>query len=204
MRYYLYRHIRKDTNMPFYIGVGTKTKRKTIRSNYSRAHNMKGRNRIHSRIVSKTDVEVEILYESNDLQEIFNKEIEFILLYGRIDLKSGTLANLTSGGEGGGQGWPKEVMDEAKRKRRENGTDAANGKRIGLDTASGKIKPYDRRGDKNPRYKGPVGRYKDGVFIKQYPMAKSVIEDGFNHNNVSMVLNGKLKTCGGYEWKYIK
>lgn len=203
MRYYLYRHIRKDKNVPFYIGVGTKNKRRTISSCYSRAYNLTGRNKIHTNIVSKTDIEIEIIYESDNLQDIFNKEIEFIALYGRINLNSGTLANLTSGGEGGGQGWSEEVMNEAKRKRRENGTNAANGKRIGADTASGKIKPYDRRGSGNPKYKGPVGKFKNGVFIKQYPMAKDVVEDGYTPNNVSLALNGKLKTSGGFEWKYL-
>ena len=102
--HYLYRHIRLDKNEPFYIGVGTVLKkdlhRSNIRSFYKRAFSELDRNIFWHRIVNKTSYKVEILLESNNLDYIFSKEIEFILLYGRRDYKTGSLCNLTEGGKG--------------------------------------------------------------------------------------------------------
>jgi len=101
-KYYLYRHIRLDKNEPFYIGIGTKLKNSLNKNTiYKRScDSIKRRNKIWNCITSKTEYKVEILFESNDYEFIKSKEIEFIKLYGRIDLKTGTLANLTDGGEG--------------------------------------------------------------------------------------------------------
>jgi hypothetical protein len=90
---YLYRHIRLDKNVPFYIGIG-------IDSSYYRANSKKSRNDHWNKIVNKTDYEVEILFEHDDYDFIKEKEIEFIALHGRSDLGLGTLCNLTNGGDG--------------------------------------------------------------------------------------------------------
>ena len=88
----LYRHIRLDKNEPFYIGIGI---------NEKRAYDLK-RNNIWKSIVKKTEYIVEIVYHHNDINFIKIKEEEFIKLYGRIDKNSGTLANMTNGGESNG------------------------------------------------------------------------------------------------------
>jgi hypothetical protein len=90
---YLYRHIRLDKNVPFYIGIG-------VDNNYYRANTKKSRNNHWNSIVEKTDYEVEILFEHDDYEFIKEKEIEFISLHGRIDLGLGTLCNKTNGGDG--------------------------------------------------------------------------------------------------------
>jgi len=94
---YLYRHIRLDTNKPFYICIA-----KNDDSSYSRAHYKykSKRNKIWLDIINKTSYEVEILFEDLTWEQACQKEIEFITLYGRIDLKTGTLANMTKGGDG--------------------------------------------------------------------------------------------------------
>jgi hypothetical protein len=86
----LYRHIRLDKNEPFYIGISTNNKR---------AYDKVSRNKIWKDITSKTDYEVEIIYEHEDIYHIKQKEEEFIKLYGRINLNNGVLCNLTDGGE---------------------------------------------------------------------------------------------------------
>jgi hypothetical protein len=90
---YLYRHIRLDKNVPFYIGIG-------IDNTYYRANSKKSRNDHWNKIINKTDYEVEILFEHDDYDFIKEKEIEFIALHGRSDLALGTLCNLTNGGDG--------------------------------------------------------------------------------------------------------
>ena len=91
--WFVYRHIRSDKNMPFYIGIGKDSKRpsnKRCRSNFWKS------------IVSKTDYSVEVILDNLTKEQAIEKEIEFIELYGRVDLKKGTLCNMTNGGEGTG------------------------------------------------------------------------------------------------------
>jgi hypothetical protein len=93
-KYYLYRHIRLDKNEPFYIGVGTKHPKQ---GEYNRAFSLKSRNNIWQSIYNKTDIQIEILIESDDDKFISKKEVEFIHLYGRICKNDGTLANIELG-----------------------------------------------------------------------------------------------------------
>ena len=90
---YVYRHIRLDNNEPFYIGIGSDDK-------YYRANKKSQRNIYWKRIVSKTDYEVEIVLEDLTWEQACEKEKEFIVLYGRKDLKNGCLVNMTEGGDG--------------------------------------------------------------------------------------------------------
>jgi len=86
----VYRHIRKDLDIPFYIGIGNSTKRA-----YSKTH----RNTHWNNIVSKTDYEVEILLDEIEYEYAKEKEIEFISLYKR-KIDGGILCNITLGGDG--------------------------------------------------------------------------------------------------------
>jgi hypothetical protein len=92
---YLYKHIRLDTNKPFYIGVGG------LRTfdNYKRAYCKKGRNLYWKNIVASTEYTVDILYIDLTIEEVFKKEIELIANYGRVDIGTGILCNKTNGGE---------------------------------------------------------------------------------------------------------
>lgn len=86
----VYRHIRLDKNEPFYIGIG---------SSKDRAYRQDGRNDLWNKIVSKTDYKVQIVFEDLTKEEACKKEIELIALYGRLKDRTGTLSNITSGGE---------------------------------------------------------------------------------------------------------
>jgi hypothetical protein len=94
---YLYRHIRLDKTQPFYIGIG-----KDDDSNFKRAYykSKQKRNKIWIDIINKTSYRVEILFENLSWEEACEKEKEFITLYGRLNINTGTLANMTDGGEG--------------------------------------------------------------------------------------------------------
>ncbi len=85
--YYVYRHIRKDKNIPFYIGKGKG----------NRAYTAKNRNQYWHDIVNKHGYEVEIILDELTEKESFDKEIEFIKLYKD---HSYCEANFTNGGEG--------------------------------------------------------------------------------------------------------
>ena len=87
----VYQHIRKDTGDVFYVGIG---------SERERAYTKHSRNAHWNRIVNKVGYEVEIIYP--DLTWNLAKQMEkhLIAAYGRNDLKTGTLVNMTEGGEG--------------------------------------------------------------------------------------------------------
>lgn len=91
---YVYRHIRLDTNQPFYIGIGSDEKK------YKRAYEKQSRNIHWKRIISKAEYRVEILLDDISWEKCCEKEIELINLYGRSDIGKGTLCNLTDGGDG--------------------------------------------------------------------------------------------------------
>lgn len=118
-KYYLYRHIRLDKNEPFYIGIGTKclNYEQTHKRVYNRAYVFSSRNSLWKRIANKTDYEVEILLESDDYEFIKQKEIEFVSLYGRKNLSTGSLSNLTHGGDSSPD---KPQTEESKRKKSES------------------------------------------------------------------------------------
>jgi hypothetical protein len=88
----LYRHIRLDTNKPFYIGIGR---------NIKRAYAVSGRNAEWKSVRDITPIEVEIIFEHDDWNVLCEKEKEFIQIYGRENLGTGTLVNKTSGGSSG-------------------------------------------------------------------------------------------------------
>jgi hypothetical protein len=90
---YLYRHIRLDTNEPFYIGIGSD-------DTYKRANNKKGRSYSWKDIAYKYLYKIDIILDNLTWEEACEKEKEFIKLYGRKDLNLGTLVNFTDGGEG--------------------------------------------------------------------------------------------------------
>lgn len=90
---YVYRHIRHDKNEPFYIGIGTDNsyKRAYIKSKTKRSefwHN-----------IAKNGYDVDILFDNISFEYACKKEIEFISIYGRKDIGTGILVNLTNGGE---------------------------------------------------------------------------------------------------------
>jgi len=179
-KYYLYRHIRLDKNEPFYIGIGTKPKTYIYPSvEFSRAFNKSSRNNIWNKITSKTEYKIEIIFECSDYDLIKQKEIEFILLYGRIQNNTGVLANLTDGGEGT-KGCPSSPETRAK---------------IGLNNFyKGKF------GKNNPKSKKIYQYDLNGNFIREW---ESLADIGryFNLPN-KRIPTFNSKTFKGYRWFY--
>lgn len=87
----VYQHRRLDTNQIFYIGIGKSVKR---------AYHKRGRNSHWKNIVNKVGYSVEIICTCEDWNEACDIERYLIKYYGRCDLDTGTLVNLTEGGEG--------------------------------------------------------------------------------------------------------
>ena len=85
--YYVYAHLRNDTNEPFYVGKGKE----------NRCFSEKTRNEYWKKIVSKHGYSVKIVVKNLDEELAFLAEAECIDLFKRIGYK---LTNMTDGGEG--------------------------------------------------------------------------------------------------------
>jgi hypothetical protein len=98
---YVYKHIRKDNNQPFYIGVGGLI----TFDYYSRAKGTSSAGKRNRDLKWYDYVNIygfnhEIVLDNCSADEAFEKETELIAKYGRIDLKTGILINKTNGGKG--------------------------------------------------------------------------------------------------------
>ena len=87
----VYRHIRNDNNEVFYIGIAKLE---------SRPYSKFSRNAFWKNIVLKTGYKVEIIARPKTWKDCCELEEFLILEYGRKDLGTGSLVNLTNGGEG--------------------------------------------------------------------------------------------------------
>ncbi len=93
---YVYKHIRLDTNQVFYVGIGSKRRP----TDYQRANRTSRRNKFWTAIVNKCGHRVEIVLDNISWDVAQAKERELIATYGRRNIKTGSLVNLTDGGEG--------------------------------------------------------------------------------------------------------
>lgn len=179
---YVYRHIRLDKNEPFYIGISNDDK--------YRATTKRKRNIIWTRIVSKTDYEVEILLDNLSWEEACLKELEFISLYGRIDINTGCLANMTNGGEGtvGRKYIPSET-------HKLNLSIASKGKKMST-TAKNKM---------SKSKKMAILQFDlSGNFIKEYDGIIDATKELKKETSTSIMrcCKGKYKQAYGFVWKY--
>ena len=99
----IYRHIRLDNNTVFYIGIGY----------IKRAYAKDNRNKHWLNTINKTEYEVQILKTDLIWKDACELERNLISYYGRRDLKTGTLVNLTDGGEGS---LNRRISDETRKK----------------------------------------------------------------------------------------
>lgn len=89
--YYIYRHLKPNGEV-FYVGLSRKK---------NRAYHTLQRSSFWKKLVSKyPDYEVQILKTGLTKEEAVEMEIILISWYGRRDIGTGTLVNLTDGGDG--------------------------------------------------------------------------------------------------------
>jgi hypothetical protein len=211
MKYYVYRWIRLDKNEPFYVGIGTKTKNDIEYGTFTRAVADKKNNTIWKDIKDKTSILIQIVLESDDYEFIKCKEKEFINLYGRIDLGTGCLANMTDGGEG----TVGVIVSENSRKLR--GINAKNRIRC----QSSYIKMTNTRKKNNfmqtQETKDKISSTKsmpiiqwslDGKYIKLWKSASQAARvlqiSKESITQAACLSNKKVYTSAGYIWTYEK
>ena len=100
--YYVYAHYKKGTEDLFYIGIAKYRIGDTIGRKYLRAYQCSKlqRNYLWLRVYNKYGRDVKILYDNLTEKQAKQKEIELIAKYGTIIKGTGTLCNISGGGEG--------------------------------------------------------------------------------------------------------
>ena len=166
-------------------------------------------------IVNKSEYEVEVLFDELSWEEACEKEKEFIALYGRKDLKTGSLANMTEGGDGVigilftdehkrkiGEKSKGRIYSVETRKKMSN-AQIGNEKwklRTITDETKRKISEANKGRIKTEEWLTKMTL--NGELIKEWESTKSVKEDGFTQSNVWRCCHNKQKTYKGYIWKF--
>lgn len=167
---------------PFYVGRGVGNRLKSHFCPYNL-----NRNSIKCSIIRKIIKETGFkpphikLYENISVEESELEETSFIKYFGRIDLKTGILSNLTDGGKGG--------FNKIERHKKIN--NISNKSSRMYTSSSRRIDQYDMNGN----------------FIKKWDSARD-IEIGLNLSNYSgcsviiACCLGKRKSSKGFIWKF--
>lgn len=219
---YVYQHIRLDKNEPFYIGIGTS-------EYYNRARRKKGRNEIWQRISSKANIKIEILFDNITWEQACEKEIELINKYGRINNKTGILANLTDGGEGAKGAIPKNKRKIVQKDFNNNiikiyesiaSVEKDGYIKSGVNMCCrGKAKIhagyvwqyFDSQSDdlnynkslrKVPNRKKIIQKNLDGSIVKVWECVMDAVKVGFTSSGIGRCCNGFMKTHKGYMWEF--
>lgn len=225
---YLYRHIRLDKNEPFYVGIGSDDK-----GEYKRAHQTKSRNNHWQSVVAKTKYEIEIILDDLDWESAKRKEIEFIAMYGRADLKKGPLVNKTDGGDGQvnvitseetrakkriastGRKLSKEAIEKMRathlgcKRSEETRLNISKSKKNekGIEIACQNLKSPKREINLKIACQKRVVQYSiDGYFIKEWNSIREITEyyKNIRQSTISSCCKGKYNTAGGFRWKFYK
>lgn len=217
--FYIYRHIRLDTNAPFYIGKGVN----------NRASVVLGRNKYWTNIVNKYGFKSEIMIDNLTEEEALQKEQYFIKLYKDINLCE---ANITLGGEGV---TGLQHSDKTKAKIAESMRGRYLGKihteqskinmsrgSMGQKGSKGRTYNYDARKNMAISHgsrefnvyeaiciEKPIPRLrKSGVYNKGKKIGTFIIQKEaakklkVNQSDISLCLNDKVKQIKGYIFEY--
>lgn len=198
--YYTYILKNPITNLPFYVGVGKENRKSSSRREDQHTHDaiklregkkLKKPNKHKlNTILQILDHGLEVLVVLDEKFEIetdaFNKEIKLIAYYGRKDLGTGILTNMTDGGEGRLNPSKESIEKQSKtmlgrpsplkgrtlgpysEERKQNISSATKGR---VSPMKGKIKgplTQEHKDKLSKAFKGRVSPMKDRVLTKEH------------------------------------
>lgn len=231
--HYVYVLTNPFTNAPFYVGKGNGARWRNhfteAKGNHKAISNLHKRNTIRKIVNEGGAVVVEIVFVSTEHETCLSKERELIEQYGRRDIGTGCLTNLTDGGEGM-CGYTYSTDQREKRRVRMLGANnhmygkckpaeelerkrATRNRRVEL----GLIKPtkHTEEHKQQLRENNPGGQARaipvlqigtDGVVVKQWESSRdAAVDGGFGQlPNIRMATSVyKGRTVGGFYWREV-
>jgi hypothetical protein len=186
-RYYVYEHIRLDTDTVFYVGYSTIRDKGFI---YSRAYRdpykTRSKNGIWEQYASNLAYKVRIVQEFCSKTEALTMETTLIKLYGRLDLGTGSLINQNDGGQGMLNS--SEDLKKVISQNRKSASNAITNKRAQL--------PYSHSAHKYN---------KEGVYIESYTsISEAARANNTLSSDISMAIKGKRYLIAGFQWRRYK
>ena len=174
-------HTRADKNTVFYIGVGSSI-------NYQRAKESQKRNNIWLKIYKKTPIKVDIVLDNLTHRDANSWEEYLIGLYGRINNNTGSLCNMTNGGDGV-KGW---VISEQGR------INMSNAKKGFRHTAESNLK------NKIWHSIPVIQMTRQGEYIREWGSSVDATKglDFKSPSKIGDCCRGTRKTHKNFTWKY--
>lgn len=202
---YVYRHIRKDTGQPFYIGIGLREKSEnffhSIGEDFDklfRRANQGNRLKEWNEIVKKTNFSVEILESNLTIEDAIKKEREFIKLYGRVNIdEGGILCNKNAGLE---SFYLNENLNRDGKKISEN-LKKAHKNGLYKNAAEKRVKRIGKK---------IIQKTKEGKILKIWDcisrIAPELNKQGIKikRPNIHKCVKGEREFAGGFKWEYEK
>ena len=173
----LYRHWRLDKNEVFYVGIGKEE---------SRAFDFRNRSKVWKGIKNRIEVDVEIVARDLSWSQACELEQLMIQEYGRFDLGTGRLVNLTDGGDGT---FGVKQSDYTKRKRANSLLGIKRSEETRRKTSEARKGAGNGMFNKRPHNASRVYcGYLDKEFDTTTACAKAL---GISQPSVSYMINGK-------------
>ena len=177
----VYRHRRLDNHEVFYIGIGRTEKR---------AYSKWNRNTYWKNIVSKHGYNVELLAKGLSWEDACELESFLIEEYGRKDLGTGQLVNMTDGGDG-----LSNPSQETRKKMREA--------KVGKPQSPSHISSMK---EATKHMKQPILQYDlQGNFIKEYEGVREASRElNMSYRQLQRVLRGERNHTRGFVFTHKK
>jgi hypothetical protein len=189
---YVYRHIRLDKNEPFYVGIGSDDL-------YKRANKSRGRSLRWKDIAYHVPYRVDIVLDNLTWEDACLKEQEFIALYGRADLKKGSLTNMTDGGDGTiGHKWTHSQKLGAVKRLKGNKYNLGNK----YSNETKKMLSEIRKNKPQPNIRKAILCINNNTIYESVTIAAQQLS--LKQSDISNVLTNKQKSTKNFKFTYVK
>lgn len=183
-KYYIYAHIYKDSNIPFYIGKG----------NLYRCTSLASRTSDWMNIFNSKDIDVILLeYNIDNEDDALIKEIEYIAKYKRIS-DGGSLINITEGGE--------SITTEFGRNNLSRNSKGSNNYFYDKHFVGESNPNFGNKGELNPNSK-PVLKFDiNGNLIERYSNLREAGDKNGDSGAIGLCCNHQRHAYKNYIYRY--
>lgn len=195
--FYVYRHVRLDTYVPFYVGEGKMSR--------NRAFHRGGRNNYWHNIVNKAGYRVDIIAKNLTKEEALNLELWFKTLYTKLGFK---LANYRVGREDKNYTYTPEAVERRAKQLRGRNLSKEHIANIPTKFKPGHV-PWNKGKPRPEMYGTKYGQKYGTVYCfeldKLFNTPKEASEQlGISYCNILRVCKGERISAGKLTFKFTK